>query len=102
MLDKILFVSTEVQEKKVTLPDGSVHSLYFKELPAVEFRRFAIAEQSDNDDIKACSLAKLISVSLCDADGKPAITFDQALQLKASAMTAIFEAMLEVNGQKKA
>jgi hypothetical protein len=101
MLDKSLFVSTDVQEKKVKLPDGSEHSLFFKELPAVEFRRFAIAEQSDNDEIKASSIAKLISVSLCEPDGKPAITFEKALQLKATAMTAIFEAMLEVNGQKK-
>lgn len=102
MLDKSLFVSTEVHEKKVKLADGSVHSLYFKELPAVEFRRFALAEQSDNDDIRATSIAKLISASLCNENGKQAVTFDQALQLKASAMSAIFEAMLEVNGQKKA
>lgn len=101
MLDKSLFVSTEVHEKKVKLPDGSEHSLFFKELPAVEFRRFALAEQSENDDIKATSIAKLLSVSLCEPDGQPAITFDKALQLKASAMSAIFEAMLEVNGQKK-
>jgi len=101
MLDKSLFVSSEVQEKKVKLTDGSEHTLYFKELPAIEFRRFALAEQSNDDDVRATSIAKLIAASLCEADGKPAITFDKALQLKASAMNAIFEAMLEVNGQKK-
>lgn len=101
MLDESLFVSSQVQEKKVKLPDGSEHILYFKELPAVEFRRFALAEQSENEDIKATSIAKLIASSLCEPDGKPAITFEKALQLKASAMNAIFEAMLEVNGQKK-
>ena len=101
MLDDIFFVSPQVHEKKVKLPDGSEHTLYFKELPAVEFRRFALAEQSDNEDLKAVSLAKLITASLCEPDGKPAVTFEKALQLKASAMTSIFEAMMEVNGQKK-
>lgn len=101
MLDKAFYVSTELHEREVELADGSKHSLHFKELPAIEFRRFALAEQSDNENVRATSIAKLIAASLCDADGKPAITFDQALNLKASAMNAIFEAMLEVNGQKK-
>lgn len=101
MLDKSFFVSTELQEREVKLADGSKHVLYFKELPAIEFRRFALAEQSENENVKAASVAKLIAASLCDADGKLAITFEQALNLKASAMNSIFEAMLEVNGQKK-
>lgn len=101
MLDKSFFVSTELQEREVELADGSKHILYFKELPAIEFRRFALAEQSENENVKATSIAKLIAASLCDADGKLAITFEQALNLKASAMNSIFEAMLEVNGQKK-
>jgi hypothetical protein len=101
MLDKSFFVSTELQEREVELADGSKHVLYFKELPAIEFRRFALAEQSENENVKATSIAKLIAASLCDADGKLAITFEQALNLKASAMNSIFEAMLEVNGQKK-
>lgn len=101
MLDKAFYVSTELHEKEVELADGSKHTLHFKELPAIEFRRFSLAEQSDNENVRATSIAKLIAASLCDADGKPAITFDQALNLKASAMNAIFEAMLEVNGQKK-
>lgn len=101
MLDKSFFVSTELQEREVELADGSKHVLYFKELPAIEFRRFALAEASDNENVRATSIAKLIAASLCDADGKLAITFEQALNLKASAMNSIFEAMLEVNGQKK-
>jgi hypothetical protein len=101
MLDNAFFVSTELHEREVELADGSKHVLYFKELPAIEFRRFALAEQSENENIKATSIAKLIAASLCDADGKMAITFEQALNLKASAMNSIFEAMLEVNGQKK-
>lgn len=101
MLNDAFFVSTQVHEKQVKLADGSEHTLYFKELPAVEFRKFALAEQSNNEDIKAGAVAKLIAVSLCEPDGKPAITVEQALMLKAGAMNSIFEAILEVNVQKK-
>lgn len=102
MLDNAFFVSTDIHEREVKLPDGSKHTLYFKELPAVEFRRFALAEESDNDNVRSSSIAKLIASSLCEPNGKPAITFEQAMTLKAAAMTSIFEAIIDVNGQKKA
>jgi hypothetical protein len=98
MIDAALFVSDKVHEKQVTLPDGSTHALYFKELPAVEFRKFAIAESSEDEAVQANSMAKLIAASLCEPDGKPAITLKDAQRLTASAMTAIAAAIMEVNG----
>lgn len=97
-LDKSLFVNGEVFEREVKLSDGSCHKLYFKQLAAVEFRRFYLNEQSTDEDVQAGSMAKLIAASLCEPDGKPAITFKQALQLKTNAATAIAAAVLEVNG----
>lgn len=98
MINSALFVSDSIIERKVTLSDGSEHTLYFKELPAIEFRRFYLAERSGDDDKEAEAMAKLISASLCDADGKPAVTFKQALKLKTSAMQAISTEILEING----
>ena len=98
MLNESLFVSDAIVEKKVTLPDGTEHALYFKELPAIEFRKFQLIEQSDDEDVRATSMAKLIVASLCEPDGKPAITMKQAMRLKSSAMNAIVNAIMEVNG----
>jgi len=98
MLNESLFVSEKVIEKEVTLSDGTVHKLYFKELPAVEFRKFYIAEQSQDEDVQASSMAKMVAASLCEPDGKPAITVKKALQLKGSALTAIVEAIMQING----
>ena len=95
------FVSSSVHERPVTLADGSVHTLYFREVPAGEYRRFALAENSEDEDVRIGALAKLICASMCEADGTPAITFDQALQLKPSVATALLEAVLEVNGSGK-
>lgn len=99
MLDDSLFVSTAVQERTVTLPDGKKHVLFFKELPAIEFRRFYLASQSADENVKIYAIANLIAAGLCDTDGKPAITAEKAAQLKAGAMNEIFMALLDVNGQ---
>lgn len=98
MLDKSLFVSGEVIEKTVTLPDGSKHTMWFKELPAVDFRKFVLAEQSSDEDVRATSMAKLIAMSLCEKDGKPALSFKKAQELNAPAMNSIVQAIMEVNG----
>ena len=99
MIDSSFFVSTEVQSKFVELPNGQKHELFFKEIPAIEFRRFSLAEQSEDENVRIGSIAKLICASLCNADGTPAITFEQAMTLKAAAMNAIFAEVLSVNGQ---
>lgn len=97
-LAQSLFVSSEVHKRDVTLPDGSVHTLHFKELPAVEFRKFQLAESSADDDIKAGSMAKLIAASMVEEDGKQAITLKDALRLNSAATNAIISAILEING----
>lgn len=98
MINDALFVSDAVVSKTVKLGDGSEHVLHFKELPAIEFRRFYLAERSGDEDKQAEAMAKLIAASLCDADGKPAVTVKQALKLKSSAMNAISTAIMEING----
>jgi hypothetical protein len=98
MLDKSFFVSDVAIPKDITLSDGTTHKMFFKEISAIEFRKFFIAEQSNDDDVKATSMAKLIASSLCNEDGKPAITFHDALRLKGNAMNAIIAAVMEING----
>jgi hypothetical protein len=97
-LSASFFASQEVQEREVTLSDGTKHTLYFKELPAVEFRKFQLAENSEDEDVRAASIAKLIAASLVEKDGKPALTVKQALQLKGAAANSIMSAILDVNG----
>lgn len=97
-LDESLFVSDAVHEREVELPDGSKHVMHFKEVSAVEFRKFQMAEHSDNEDARAGSIAKLIAASLCEPDGKAAMTLKKALTLKPRAANALLNAVLEVNG----
>ena len=94
------FVSSQVHQRDVELADGTVHKLFFREVPAQVYRKFQIAEASSDEEVRSGSLAKLIAASLCEEDGSEAITYEQACNLKASASSALIDKVLEVNGRK--
>lgn len=100
VLDDAFFVSSRVHERPVTLPDGSTHALHFRELPAVEFIKFSSQRHGGSEDAQAAAAVRLVAASLCDADGKPAMTLERALTLKTDALNALFEAVMSVNGQQ--
>jgi len=93
-----LFASGDVIERQVELSDGKKHTLYFKELPAVEFRRFTLAERSGDEERQVEAMGRLIARSLVNPDGTAAMTVEKALTLKPDAMNKISEAIMELNG----
>lgn len=96
-LNELFFVSDKLHEKTVTLPDDSEHVLHFREVAAPVFIRFREQQSSADELTRANAVANLIAASLCESDGKPAITVDQALKLNVSAAQALMTAVLEVN-----
>lgn len=97
-LSATLFISEAPQARVVTLADGSSHEMHFKQLPASEFRRFFLAMQSADEAAQGQAMAKLIAASICEPDGKPALTVKQAMLLTPAAEKAIGDAVLSVNG----
>lgn len=97
-MDAAFFVTDEIHKREVTLADGKNHVFHFKEAVATEFRKYYKAEKSDDPDISGNSMALLIAATLCEPDGTPAITYAQATKLKMPVMTAIFSAILDING----
>lgn len=93
-----LLVSSTPQARQVTLADGTVHTLHFKELPASVFRGYFNVLRGTDEAAKARALAELIASSLVNEDGTPALTAEQATLLKSPAEAAITEALMEVNG----
>lgn len=96
-LNESFFVSEKLHEKTVTLPDGSAHVLHFREVPAPVFIRFREQQNSADQAIRDTAVANLIAASLCESDGKPAITAEQAMKLNVSAAQALATAVMEVN-----
>ena len=75
--------------------------MYFRELPAIEMRRQVLAEQSGDDKRVLYALSSLIARAVCDADGKPAMTEEQAGKLKPNIAGQIRDLIMEVNGLGK-
>jgi hypothetical protein len=98
MIDPAFFTKEALVTREVALPDGSKHQIHFRELSAMEFRRFQLSEQSGDDEKRAGSMASLISASVCDPDGKTAMTVPQANRLSPAAANALVTAILDVNG----
>lgn len=95
-LPESLFVSAAPIAKSV-LFDGVEHTLYFRELPAVEFRKQHLAETSNDERKKAAALGRLLAAGLCDEEGKPVMTEAQACQLKPLASSKLLQLLMEVN-----
>lgn len=93
-----LFASDAVIEREIKLPDGRKHTLYFRELSALEFKRHLAAEQSSVPKVRDNAAAKLIAISLVEPDGTRALSTERAAQLKPAVSGAIFMAILELNG----
>lgn len=96
-LDASLFVSDQLHERRVKLGDGSEHTMHFRELPAVAFRSFQIAEASEDEEIRAGSMARLIVASLREPTGEPALTYEKAKTLKPHVQSAIVREILSLN-----
>jgi hypothetical protein len=101
MLDDSFFVSATVHEKEVELSDGKRHKLHFRELPYIDVLRYQSGAQSDDEDERAASNARLIAAALCNPDGTPAISLEKAALLKPEVGAAIFSAAVAINTPTK-
>lgn len=98
MLPSSFFIDATLVERVVELPDGSKHTLHFRELPVTEFRKFQEAERHSDPEVRAGAMALLISMSLCNPDGTPAMVYSQAMQLKTRSANALVRQVLDVCG----
>jgi hypothetical protein len=97
MVNKSLFVSDLIVPKEVVLPDGTTETLYFKKLPALEFRKFYLAEQSTDENVKAEAPASLIAASFVDEKGKRILSKDDVSKLSLEGMALLSSLVMEVN-----
>lgn len=97
-MDDAFFISPELHERAVKLPDGSMHRLHFRELSAAQVRGYQLAERSDDEEVQAGAMAKLIASSVCEPSGEPAMTYERARQLKPVAANALMTEILAING----
>lgn len=97
MLDESFFVEPSPQEKEVVLSDGKKHKLFFRAASAVDWRKFVYAQNSTDEERQAANVAHLIAKCVCNPDGTPAMTFEQAARLKPEPANAIFNVIVAMS-----
>lgn len=102
MLDDKFFVTQEAQPRPVTLSDGSVHTVHFREPTAGQLRAYYLAEHSTDDEVRAGAQALLIAACVCEPDGKPGMTREKAATLKLEAATALMAEILALQSARSA
>lgn len=82
------FASSELQQRSVKLGKQSA-DVFVRELPDAEFRQKVGAPYNR---------ANLIAACICDADGKPVMSAEQAAALKVNVARDLERICFEVNG----
>ena len=102
-MDKSKFlISAAPVARAVTFTDGSVETLHFKQLNAGQVRRWRMDEQSGDPATIMYAMQKLVAQSLCDENGKLALTEAEAVGLTASGLQDLFPHVIAVSGLEPA
>jgi hypothetical protein len=96
-LPDALFVSEEVVEREVELGDGKKHKLYFKAVSHVEFNKWVAALTSPNEDVRDRAHSRLVVASMVTAEGKPALSLEQANRIKPKVLRQLSDVIAEIN-----
>jgi hypothetical protein len=93
MIPAALFRSDELQKRSITLADGSVHTLYFREMTHAQELKMREIAKVDGDHV-----SYMIACSLCDESGALAVSEADAANLKRGVRNAVVSAVLDING----
>jgi hypothetical protein len=91
-----LLVKPEIHPRDVVMPDGTTHTLHFKQISAADFRGYRLDELSEDATVRAHAMGKLVAAALCEADGAPALKGDEYKQLTLDGVNALFPVVLQV------
>lgn len=72
-----IFGSAGVQPREVTFADGSTHQVHFRKVGSLERTRFIAASRSRDPEVIASGFMRLVMLSLCDASGNQALTWEE-------------------------
>lgn len=91
------FASDKPVEREVVLGDGRKHKIYLREAQAVEFRRYQIAETSDDPAVRETSMFTLVAATLVEPDGRQAMDVERAKTLKGPVLDRIVREIIALN-----
>lgn len=102
VLPEDLFVSEKPVARDIQLNGDTKHTLHFREVADAVLQRYFRALDSTDEDVRAGARAVLISHSLCDDGGTPALTVVQAARLRSAVMKRMVDIIIDIHTIKPA
>jgi hypothetical protein len=87
-----------IVERSVQLGDETSHAVWFKVLPNSVFERYAMMRGSSDEETQAMAPTWLVAQGVCEPDGSPSMTVDEADRLKRDVLLRLCNRVLDVNG----
>ncbi len=91
----------KIEERSIEMMDGTTEVVWLKHLPNTMFERYAIWSNSADEDVVATASARLVAAGVCEPDGKPSLTQEEAEHIERPVFQRLVRAVLEVNGYGK-
>lgn len=101
-LPQKFFIPAGVQQLPVRFPDGTVEQVHFHRLAFIQVCAYEQAKNSPDPEVRHGAITRMISWSVCEPDGSPGLTWEQAILLDPKAAGALLDVILELNDLNKA
>lgn len=95
-MDRALFVNREtIHKRQLLMADGTTHDIWLREIPSSDLRKLQgnIGDPVEYDR----TVSRVIAASLCDPDGKPTLTQEEADNLLHGVRMCLATCIAEVN-----
>ena len=92
---RILVASAPI-EREVTFSDGTVEKCYFKQASGAVWRRWNESERSEDQDVRIHAMQRLIAACLCEKDGTPVLTDEEAVGITVEGVNALFPHVVDI------
>lgn len=92
-----ILVAPEPIEREVTFTDGTVEKCFFKQVTGAQWRRWSEDQRSEDQDVRIHAMQLLIAASLCERDGTPVLTAEEAVGLTVGGIKDLFPHVVEVS-----
>lgn len=100
-MDADLFVSEQAVERTVKLA-GKSRTIWIREMSHADWFRYAAIARAGDLETQSGAQAFIVSKSLCEPDGKPALSHEQAANLKSHVLGALQTVILDYRKEQAA
>lgn len=91
-----LFTSAALEERELTLADGTAVRWHFAKVPSIEWSQYQFAIAGGDEGTRARASLRLVMLSLREPDGRQALNWEQVQRLDPGVAQQLMRAAGEV------